>query len=665
MRKLTLALAVGLLVAVTAFVGNANKVVATSYQAKVVIVVGQTQSVTARYRSDADHVADVFAKYTTDITKVYSPYATWSAVKAAAKGANILIYMGHGSGYPNPYLSYLQPNADNGMGLNAVAGSSDTKTYYYGENYMAQLGLAPNAVVILNHLCYASGDSESGYGNPTLSVAKTRVDGYASGFIRGGAKAVIAEGLNDISYYVDALFAGHTSVDSMWKGAPSFHNNVISYASSRNPGFTSQMDPSLDHPASDGDVYYRSMVSMPTLATDNVISGHTTPFVSKSGSYYKLTPTRVVDTRPGHEGPAGSLVSGGGYSFQIAGMGGVPSDAIAITANVTVTGQTAAGWLYIGPTVDAAPTASTINFPVGDNRANGVTVALSPQGTVGAWYGAGGGNTIYLIIDVTGYFLTGTAGAGYVQFGPHRVLDTRPGADNTGLSGLFVNGQHRLIQIAGVAGLPSSGIVAVTGNITVVRPSAKGYVTLGPDPTDTPGQSTINFKAGDIRANNVVVPVNPDGTLSAVYIGSANATLNLVLDISGYFTASGGAQYNTLNPARIMDSRSGLGVSGPFAANKAKTLQVTGHGGVPAGAVAVTANLTATSQSFGGFAAVGPSIDASTNFSNLNFPVRDNRANGVTVPLASGGTLDLIYVAPAGQTANLLLDVTGYYMGTA
>jgi hypothetical protein len=36
----------------------------------------------------------------------------------------------------------------------------------------------------------------------------------------------------------------------------------------------------------------------------------------------------------------------------------------------------------------------------------------------------------------------------------------------------------------------------------------------------------------------------------------------------------------------------------------------------------------------------------------------------VTVPLAPDGTLALIYVAPAGQTTNLLLDVTGYYMGT-
>ena len=74
-----------------------------------------------------------------------------------------------------------------------------------------------------------------------------------------------------------------------------------------------------------------------------------------------------------------------------------------------------------------------------------------------------------------------------------------------------------------------------------------------------------------------------------------------------------------------------------------------------------------TLQSAGGLAALGPkpSINSATQFSNLNFPIRDDRANGATVPLASDGSLDLIYVAPAGRAAQLILDVTGYYMGPA
>jgi len=697
MRKLTFALAVGLLVAGTGMVASPSKVVASApaYVTKVVIVVGQTQSATQQYIADATAAYSEFqaaaatAGRSVNIITIYSPNATWGLVQAAAKGANILVYIGHGNGYPNPYVSYEQQLKDNGMGLNAVAGSSSQTTYYYGEAYMAQLQLAPNAIVILNHLCYASGNSEGGYANPTLAVAKTRVDGYGSGFIRGGASAVIAEGTRDIGYFINALFNGHMTVDALWKGDPTFNNNVISYASSRSAGYTSELDPNVPIPA-DGsgsgggggsEVYYRSMVSIPSTTTDDIINGHTEPFVGQSGSYYPVSPVvRLVDTRYGAIGPLGRLTSNGGYNFQIAGkqvsgVTPVPPNAIAITANLTITNQTTAGWIYLGPTVDSAPASSTINFPTGDNRANGVTVALSPQGTVGAWYGASPGATVDLIIDVTGYFLAGSGGAGYVPFGPQRVLDTRPNSGIVNLTGRFQGGQHRVIKIAGIDGLPIAGkLVAVAGNLTVVTPSAGGLVFLGPDPTDAPTSSTINFPRGDNRANNVIVPVNADGTLSAVLMPAGGTSVDLVLDITGYFIKSGGALLNTMQPTRIMDSRSNLGTTCPskgtpcpFHVGVVRTLQVTG-GSVPSGAVAITGNLTVTQQTSSGFAAVGPKIDASTNFSNLNFPVRDDRANGVTVPLSYAvgdgyGRLDVIFVAQtAGPTAHLLLDITGYYM---
>ena len=114
----------------------------------------------------------------------------------------------------------MQPSGDNGIGLD---GPTAGKTYYYGESYVAQLDLAPNALVMLNHLCYASGNSEGGRAkldHLTVAMAHTRIDGYGAGFIRAGAKAVIAEGLNDLSYYVNTLFSGGSmTVDQMWRNA--------------------------------------------------------------------------------------------------------------------------------------------------------------------------------------------------------------------------------------------------------------------------------------------------------------------------------------------------------------------------------------------------------------------------------------------------------------
>ena len=51
------------------------------------------------------------------------------------------------------------------------------------------------------------------------------------------------------------------------------------------------------------------------------------------------------------------------------------------------------------------PTSSTLNFPFGDDRANGVTLALGAGGTLSVTYAAPTlGRTAQVIFDVTGYF---------------------------------------------------------------------------------------------------------------------------------------------------------------------------------------------------------------------------------------------------------------------
>ena len=53
-------------------------------------------------------------------------------------------------------------------------------------------------------------------------------------------------------------------------------------------------------------------------------------------------------------------------------------------------------------------------------------------------------------------------------------------------------------------------------------------------------------------------------------------------------------------PSRLLDTRVGNGLAGPFVANTPRTFQVAGRGGVPASAVAVTGNLAVTNQSGAG-----------------------------------------------------------------
>lgn len=127
-----------------------------------------------------------------------------------------------------------------------------------------------------------------------------------------------------------------------------------------------------------------------------------------SGSTYQaLTPTRLLDTRNGTGGLSGPFTNHTARTFTVTGgSSGVPPNAIAVTGNLTVTGQTSSGYLSIGPVATDNPGNSTLNFPVGDDRANAVTVALGAGGTLSITFVApSNGPTAHAIFDVTGYFV--------------------------------------------------------------------------------------------------------------------------------------------------------------------------------------------------------------------------------------------------------------------
>jgi len=100
-----------------------------------------------------------------------------------------------------------------------------------------------------------------------------------------------------------------------------------------------------------------------------------------------LPPTRVLDTRYG-TGLVGVFSGRVARQFQMGGQGGVPSSATAVTGNLTVTEQTKNGFLFIGPVAMDNPTSSTLNFPINDDRANAVSVALAGDGRLSVTYAA-------------------------------------------------------------------------------------------------------------------------------------------------------------------------------------------------------------------------------------------------------------------------------------
>jgi hypothetical protein len=390
-------------------------------------------------------------------------------------------------------------------------------------------------------------------------------------------------------------------------------------------------------------------------------------FVSRlqpgGATYFPITPVRVLDTR-GNKGLSGPFSAGTPRTWQVTGgTSGIPSNAVAVTGNVTVTGQTAAGYVAVTPTPVNPPPSSTINFPAKDTRANNVTVALSPTGSLSAVYRAGGGQKTNLIFDVTGYFVANTTGATFKTITPARVLDTR---DNTGLTGKFINGTARQLQVTGVD-VPT-GATAITGNLTVTGQSASGYLSVSPGmPPANPATSNLNFPVSDNRANGLFAPLDGAGKLWIVYkSGVVGATTQVILDVTGYFVHDlTGLKFVPLNPARVMDTRNGVvlsQLSGPFVAGTARILPVDGHWGVPLGASAISGNLTVTGQTGGGFVSMSPAAPPPVpDTSTVNFPMGDNRANGLVAPLNGSGDTYLVYVGATGKHTDLILDLSGYF----
>ena len=259
----------GVLIAIVLSAALAGPVAAVRPPARVAVIVGPAGELTDLYRSIGAAAAREARRWTPDVISVMTPDATWPVVRRALRGASVVIYLGHGNGFPSPYRKALHRTTQNGLGLNPIAGRDDTAHQYFGEAFLArEVRLAPGAVVLLHHLCYASGNSEPGLAEGSLDVGQERVDGYAAGWLAAGAGAVIADTFGSPGPYLQALFGTDQTVDRIWRSAPTFHDHVLGFASARTPGFQAAMDPT--RPASG---FNRSLVVRPGLTAADMRAG--------------------------------------------------------------------------------------------------------------------------------------------------------------------------------------------------------------------------------------------------------------------------------------------------------------------------------------------------------------------------------------------------------
>lgn len=259
-----------------------------------------------------------------------------------------------------------------------------------------------------------------------------------------------------------------------------------------------------------------------------------------------------------------------------------------------------------------------------------------------------------------------TAGSAFVPVLSARLLDTRSGngapAGSVGPRGVVQ------VPVTGRAGVPANGhVTAVLLNITATEPTTGGFVTAYSGATSRPTASSLNFTAGQTVANAVLVPVGPDGKV-ALYNG-AGGRVQLLADVVGYYAdvvgnpaAGGFHSLPSAGPVRLLDTRNGTGApKGKLGPGGTVRLKVRGAAGVPAGANAVTLNLTATDSVGGGFVSAAPTSIPPTT-SSLNFSTGQIVSNQVTVPIAADGTV-LLYNQSGG--VHLIADLQGAFVDPA
>lgn len=112
---------------------------------------------------------------------------------------------------------------------------------------------------------------------------------------------------------------------------------------------------------------------------------------------------------------------------------------------------------------------------------------------------------------------------------PCRVIDTRFGSP-------LGTGAAKIVSLAGNCGIPANAR-AVAANVTIPGPATPGNVSIYPGNYPSVGTNTINFSAGNTIANNAMLPLSTDGTGTVAALANlpAGATVNLVIDVAGYY----------------------------------------------------------------------------------------------------------------------------------
>lgn len=365
-----------------------------------------------------------------------------------------------------------------------------------------------------------------------------------------------------------------------------------------------------------------------------------------SSAFVAVAPCRLADTRLD---TGFTRLSATTIEVQVSGRCELPDALSAASFVVTAVSPSAPGYLTVYPAhLTAPPTTSNLNTHVGQTRANGAIVQLSPDGRVRVYSPAGG----QVVLDTTGGFVAAATSAGgrLVAITPVRAFDSRTTGGGTRVPA------NSIVTVPLPTGVPADA-VAVAVTLTAVNAVAPGFATAFAAGSTAGDASHLNYDTLDTeRASGTIVQVSSGG-LSL----RASSAVHLIVDVTGYFTGvsaaeSGDGLFVPIAPTRLVDTRYGsaLGINVPLYRDGSFDVALA----LPAAAAAVNLTVTATSGHGSLSARAGGAPLPPTSSVNAGHVADTAAALWMGTTSASG-----LRVSVASMSAHVIVDQFGWFAG--
>ena len=252
--------------------------------------------------------------------------------------------------------------------------------------------------------------------------------------------------------------------------------------------------------------------------------------------------------------------------------------------------------------------------------------------------------------------LIGTGVGTYHPITPVRALDTRIA---TGWAGPLASGATAHVRIGGVGAIPTTNVAAIVATLTAVDSTGDGYLTAYASDIERPNVSNLNFTAGAVVPNQVVVQMAADGYVNIFNFGGVT---NVLFDVVGWYgTAAAplGYSYSGNSSVRVLDTRGTARLAAGGTLRVAIPTTNTAGNGSAGTRRAVEANITVTRPEAAGFLTAYAAGSTRPNTSTNNFAAGESSASAAVVEVGTDGAID-IYNGSRGAV-DVIVDVRGGY----